>query len=115
MTTHTAGSLPPGALALAGGQAHAAAVASSRAWLHANELGLDLVEPASGIIWRSVEREEGAAAHRLRQACLLAGLPTPEPASPRFRLNREIRPYEWGWLLYATAIEGSSPPAGHIV
>ena len=103
------------ALALAGGHAHAAAVASSRAWLHANELGLDLVEPASGIIWRSVEREEGTAAHRLRQACLLAGLPTPEPQSPRFRLNREIRPYEWGWLLYATAIEGSTPAAGHIV
>lgn len=103
------------ALALAGGRSHAAAVASSRAWLHANELGLDLVEPASGIIWRSVEREEGTAAHRLRHARLLAGLPTPEPASPRFRLNREIRPYEWGWLLYATAIEGSAPPVGHIV
>ena len=43
---------------------------SSRAWLHANELGLDLVEPASGIIWRSIEREEGPTARRLRQpAC----------------------------------------------
>jgi hypothetical protein len=38
------------ALALAGGRNHAAAVTSSRAWLHANELGIDLVEPASGII-----------------------------------------------------------------
>ena len=44
---------------VAGGRSHAAAVTSSRAWLHANELGLDLVEPASGIIWRSIEREEG--------------------------------------------------------
>lgn len=103
------------ALALAGGRTHAAAVASSRAWLHTNELGVDLVEPASGIIWRSVERAEGAAAHRLRQACLLTGLEPPAQRSPQFRLNREIRPYEWGWLLYATAIESSSARAGHIV
>lgn len=103
------------ALALAGGRTHAAAVNSSRAWLHANELGLDLLEPESGIIWRSIERAEGGAARRLRQACLLTGLPAPEHGPPQFRLNREIRPYEWGWLLYATAIESSSAPAGHIV
>ena len=74
-----------------------------------------MVEPASGIIWRSVEREEGSLAHRLRHARILAGLPGPEPEQPHVRLNREIRPYEWGWLLYATAIEGGSAPAGHIV
>jgi len=103
------------ALALASGRNHAAAVASSRAWLHANELGIDMVEPASGIIWRSVEREESPVAHKRRHARMLLGLPGAEPAQPRFRLNREIRPYEWGWLLYATAIEGGSAPAGHIV
>ncbi len=102
------------ALAVAGGQNYAAAAASSRAWLHANELGIDMVEPASGIIWRSVEREEGAAAHRLRHARMLLGLPGMEPAQPRFRLNREIRPYEWGWLLYATALENGPTPPGHI-
>ena len=102
------------ALALAGGRNHAAAVTSSRAWLHANELGIDLVEPASGIIWRSIEREEGPTARQLRHARLLAGLPGPEPLRPAFRLNREMRPYEWGWLLYATAIEAGTPPAGHI-
>lgn len=103
------------ALAVAGGTNHAAAAASSRAWLQANELGIDMVEPASGIIWRSVERDEGALAHRARHARMLLGQPTSEPEWPHFRLNREIRPYEWGWLLYASAIEGSSAPAGHIV
>ena len=103
------------ALALAGGRNHAAAAASSRAWLHSNELGIDLVEPASGIIWRGLEREEGTAGRRLRHVRLLAGMPGPDPWPPRLRLNREIRPFEWGWLLYATAIEGGSPPPGHIV
>lgn len=103
------------ALALSGGESHTAAAAKSRAWLQANELGIDLVEPASGIIWRSVEREESSLAQRLRHARMLAGLPAPERAQPQFRLNREIRPYEWGWLLYASAIESDAPPAGHIV
>jgi hypothetical protein len=103
------------ALAVAGGRNHAAAAASSRAWLQANELGVDMVEPSSGIIWRSVEREEGALAHRLRHARMLLGLRAAEPAQPRFRLNREIRPYEWGWLLYASAIESGPATAGHIV
>jgi hypothetical protein len=103
------------ALALSGGSNHAAAVTRSRAWLQANELGIEMLEPASGIIWRSVEREEGSLAHRLRHARILAGLPSPEPVHPHVRLNREIRPYEWGWLLYASAIEGDTAPAGHIV
>lgn len=102
------------ALALAGGRSHEAAVLASRAWLQENELGIDLVEPLSGIIWRSVERDEGNAAHGMRQARLLAGLPALDPPAPRFRLNREMRPYEWGWLLYAMAIEDGTPPAGHI-
>lgn len=103
------------ALAVAGGTNHAAAAARSRAWLQANELGIDMVEPATGIIWRSIEREEGGMARRLRHARMLLGLKNGEGDSPRFRLNREIRPYEWGWLLYASAIESGSAPAGHIV
>lgn len=102
-------------LALAGGQDHAAAAARSRAWLQANEIGADMVEPASGIIWRSVERDEAPTLGRLRQARMMLGRGTPDETPPRLRLNREIRPYEWGWLLYATAIEGGPAPAGHMV
>jgi hypothetical protein len=54
-------------------------------------------------------------AQLLRHARILADLPGPDRAPSRFRLNREIRPYEWGWLLYASAIESDAPPAGHIV
>lgn len=101
-------------LAAAGGTDHARAAARSRAWLHANELGIDMVEPATGIIWRSVERAEGPLARRLRQARLLLGRPAGEPRAPRFRLNRDIRPEEWGWLLYASALEHGPAPPGHI-
>ena len=103
------------ALALAGGRSHAAAVLASRGWLHENELGIDLVEPLSGIIWRGVERDEPGPLHGMRQARLLAGLPAMEPPAPRFRLNRELRPYDWGWLMYAMAIENGTPPPGQIV
>ncbi len=87
------------------------------AWLHANELGIDLVEPATGIAWRSVERDEAPIRRRLRHARMLLARPEGEEGTPpRLRLNREIRPYEWGWRLYATAIEDASPPPpGHIV
>jgi hypothetical protein len=103
------------ALALSGGSNHDVAVNRSRAWLQANELCIEMLEPDSGIIWRSIEREEGSLAQRLRQARILAGLPGTESAPPHFRLNREIRPYEWGWLLYASSIESKAAPAGHVV
>lgn len=103
------------ALAVAGGMSHARASVSSRAWLLANELGVDVVEPDSGIIWRSLERDESAMARRARHVGMVLGQPIGEPEWPHFRLTREMRPFEWGWLLYASAIEGSAAPPGHIV
>lgn len=103
------------ALAVAGGQNHAAAAARSRAWLQANELGIDMVEPATGIIWRSIERDASPFGQKLLHARILLARPAAEEQGSRFRLNREIRPYEWGWLLYATAIESGSAPPGHVV
>ena len=106
-------------LSLAGGSDHAVAAARGRAWLRSNEIGADMAEAGSGVVWRSVERDEGPLPARLRHARMLLNRRTPrdgeEEAPPRLRLNREMRPYEWGWLLYATAIEGGGPaPAGHI-
>jgi len=103
------------ALAAAGGKAHADAVARSRAWLQANELGIDMTEPDTGIIWRSIERDESAFARRRRHVRILLARPAWDEAPPRLRLNREIRPYEWGCLLYSPAIEGGPAPSGHIV
>ncbi|WP_052389672.1 hypothetical protein [Belnapia moabensis] len=102
------------ALALAGGQDHAAAAARSRAWLHANELCIDMVEPTNGIIWRSIKRDESRIGQQLRHGRILLAKPPSAEANPRFTLNREIRPYEWGWLLYATALENGPIPPGHI-
>ncbi len=102
-------------LLAAGGQDHAAAVSRSRTWLQANELGIDMIDSASGIIWRSIERAEEGLAQGMRRARIALARPTRNDATPRLRLNREIRPYEWGWLLYATAIESTPPPAGHLV
>jgi hypothetical protein len=103
------------ALAIAGGRSQTEAIALSRAWLGTNELGLDLIERSSGVIWRSIEREETFGRRWMRHARVIAGLPAAEDASLRLRLNPEMRPYEWGWLLYATAIEAERARPGHIV
>jgi hypothetical protein len=112
---HSIGPMALRALALAGGRNHAAAATGSRAWLHANELGLDLVEPSSGIIWAGLGRAEGPTARRLRQLRMRAGMPAPDLVAPRLALVPEMLPREWGWLLYASALEGGGPPAGHIL
>jgi hypothetical protein len=103
------------ALAAAGGVNHGEAVHRSRAWLSANELGLDMQDAQTGIVWRSIERAEAGAARLLRRARIALGRPAAAEAPPRFALNREIRPYEWGWLLYARAIEDTMPPGNHIM
>jgi hypothetical protein len=102
-------------VAAAGGPAHTDAVLASRGWLQANELGIDMVDGGSGIVWRSIERAEGPAGRALHQAGMLLGRAAgADEAAPRLQLNPEMRPYEWGWLLYSAAIESGSPHGGHI-
>ncbi len=103
------------ALAAAGGADHGEAVRRSRAWLSRNELGLEMADPATGIVWRSIEREEAGPARLARRVRIALARPAEERGTPRLVLNREMRPYEWGWLLYARAIEESRPPGGHMV
>lgn len=112
---HSIGPMALRSLALSGGRSHAPAARSSRAWLQANELGLDLVEPSSGIIWGGLGRAEGRLARRLRQARMLAGRPAQDRVPPRLALRQEMLPREWGWLLYASALEGAGRPEGHIL
>lgn len=101
-------------LRAAGGPDLETAADRGRAWLTHNELGLNLIESTSGIIWRDIERSEGAMARRLRQLRALVGRPDRNQATPpeELRLNREIRPYEWGWLLFAQAMAEAAP--GHL-
>ncbi|MGG5809419.1 hypothetical protein [Falsiroseomonas sp. CW058] len=103
------------ALSLAGGTDHAEAVRRSRAWLSRNELGIPMEDPATGIVWRSIERAEAGPARLLRRGRIALARPADVAAAPpALVLNREMRPYEWGWLLYARAIEESPRRGGHI-
>jgi hypothetical protein len=92
------------ALAAAGGPDHRAARERSYAWIDANETGASLVDERAGTVWRSLERREPSVARVARRACSVAGLRTaPAHPPPRLSLNRETRPYEWGWCLFAGA------------
>jgi hypothetical protein len=92
------------ALAAAGGPDHRAARDRGYAWLDGNELGVSLVDLSAGTIWRSVERREPSVTRLARNACAVAGLrASPEAPPPALAVNRETRPYEWGWCLYAGA------------
>jgi hypothetical protein len=98
----------------AGGPSFTAAINRSRAWLHANELGIDMMDRPTGIVWRSIERVEASFGRGLRQAGMLLGHLPGDAPPPRLQLNPEMRPYEWAWLLYSSAIEADPPNLNHI-
>ncbi len=95
------------------GQNHRDAIDRGLAWLTGkNELREDLIHPEEGIIWRDVEkREPRKAARIIRGVSSAAGLTTLHRWTQKcclgLRLNRECRPYELGWILYAWA-DGAS-------
>ena len=104
-------------LGLAGGPNLSGAIKAGRAWLAANELGVSMVDRPAGTIWRSIVRDEGPPRRLLRHARRLLGPRVDDRASglsPRLRVNRETRPYEWAWYLFASAIETGPPPAEHL-
>lgn len=103
-------------LAAAGGPAADRAIESSFRWLDHNELGVRLIEPEAGTIWRDIEPDEGRLRTALRHArsILGRGRPTASDAA-HLRINRETRPYEWAWCLYAAALEGRAEAAPHAV
>lgn len=102
------------ALAAAGGADHRGAVDRSVAWIDANESGVSMLDEGAGTIWRDVAPEEGAAARAVRRAMILAGRAASVPRNPRPAINRETRPYEWAWCLYAGAIAAGTPAGPHI-
>jgi hypothetical protein len=73
-----------------------------------NEVEEDLVRHDKGIIWRDVEKNEVAKLSRRARGVLsvagLSGLHRWAGTWIRgFHVNRECRPYELGWILYAWA------------
>jgi hypothetical protein len=70
------------------------------AWIYgANELGADMRDSSTGMIWRSVYGT--GIARRRRDALDLLGKPMHSTAD--LRVLHECRPYHQGWLLYAFA------------
>lgn len=97
------------ALAVAGGSPRDQELRSSLAWLDDNELGASMVDPGRSTIWRNVDRTDPSVATRARGALEAAGLA--DGRTPRtVRLNRETRPYEWAWCMYAAAIAAGIDP-----
>jgi hypothetical protein len=92
-----------------------AAAADGRRWLWDNELGQPLVDDAMPTIWRSVERAEDGLRRTARRLGYVIRQHADADHRPRLRLNRETRPYEWAWQLYASAIERRLDQRRHIV
>lgn len=99
-------------LSFAGGETYQAGT-KGREWLHRNELGIDMIDVERGIIWRSVELYEHKIGRSIRHASALLGKAA-KRHDPALRLNKEMRPYEWGWLLYVSALENLRPMSEHI-
>jgi hypothetical protein len=93
------------------------AVEKSRAWLTVNEYRQSMVDKAAGTIWRDIDVPESLPRRRIRQAGsalgLLSGQLSAVPGA--LKLNRETRPYEWAWCLFASALELPIPAPGHII
>ena len=95
-------------LAASGGTDHGDAVARGFEWLWTHpECVEPLVAADLGVVWRKVGRREpfkaaravNAAATRLRRG---AQAPFVDRIWPAGRVDYECRPYELGWLLYAS-------------
>jgi hypothetical protein len=92
-------------LAAAGGPTFDDAIDRGQRWLIDNELGSSLIDAAAGTIWRAIERDEGQGPRFARRVRSVLGLKGSDKAlSARLTINRETRPYEWAWCLYAGAV-----------
>jgi len=94
-------------LARSGGEVHADAINAGVRWLTTHpEVSGELIDADRGVIWRKVGRREPAKAVRKANAALSAVLasarvPATDRLFPATEVDRECRPYELGWLLYA--------------
>ncbi len=103
-------------LAAAGGQDHSDAVYRGLDWLRTHpEVQAELVSEEDALIWRKACRREPGKTVRLLAAAtslLHRGWRPPgiDSIFPVNRIDRECRPYELGWLLYAwRGVDGNTP------
>lgn len=96
----------------AGGTDYRAAVAKGLRWIDQRpETKENIVSVADGVIWRKVGRSEppkfvrtiSAATTAIKSGWHLPGL---DVTMPPGKVDRECRPYEFGWMLYAWRSRG---------
>lgn len=104
------------ALRAAGGRDHSRATELGQSWILNNELGVNLIDETANAIWRDIERREPPLLSFGNKVLELTGRHRESDVrSAMLQLNHEIRPYEWGWCLYAAAIHSGGAKEGHIV
>lgn len=101
-----------------GGEDHRREIDAGLRWMSTHpEVFGELVDERHGVIWRKAGRRERAKIVRkvsaittsLRPGTHLPGL---NAAFPPVIIDRECRPYELGWLLYAWLSPSSTGPGG---
>lgn len=97
----------------AGGGDYSSSIAASVRWIDDNESGSSMFDTERGTPWRSLERVEPSIASRMRG--VLEALGTSDGRHARVTLNRETRPYEWAWCMYAAAIDAGLPKGASLV
>ncbi|MHA6692437.1 hypothetical protein [Devosia sp. A449] len=96
----------------AGGVDHRQALARGLEWIDARpETTSPMVSEGDGVIWRKVGRNEPSKLSRKLGAATTAvapglHLPFIDLILPTGKIDRECRPYEFGWMLYAWRSRG---------
>ncbi|MEZ5321099.1 MAG: hypothetical protein R2698_03265 [Microthrixaceae bacterium] len=85
------------------GLSFADSVNRSLEWIEHNESGYSMFDPGAGTIWRGLDRRTAAPSRTTRRLAERAGRADVHPGA--VILNREARPSEWAWCLYAAAID----------
>jgi hypothetical protein len=104
------------AVSLWTGRAMASEIAVSLSWLSRNELGVEMVDPAEGTIWREIAPRRSSLDRAVHQARMLLGFPERCAGAGRpLEVNHETRPYEWGWCVHAQSLGTTAPKGSHII
>ncbi|MDB5535987.1 MAG: hypothetical protein JWQ65_862 [Devosia sp.] len=96
----------------AGGADHRAALAKGLGWLDRRpETDEPMISAEDGVIWRKIGRNEPPKLVRSVAAVTTAvsagwHLPGLDTVFPPVKVDRECRPYEFGWMLYAWRSRG---------
>jgi exopolysaccharide biosynthesis WecB/TagA/CpsF family protein len=116
-SVHQHGMAPMALLAVdeAAGTDHTKYIEAGLIWLTGrNELDLTMIQQEQGVVWRDIHRREVGKIFRfVRGGLSLAGWDWLNRRLGRrwfgYIINRECRPYELGWLLYAWAAQPLGP------